>query len=70
MVKNENNDNPIYKIAAEISNNDASVLEEVSECLSNTEKYYSQHEEEYGERNITYDDGKEVVQWLGMADIL
>ncbi|MDE7417142.1 MAG: hypothetical protein K2N44_12745 [Lachnospiraceae bacterium] len=70
MVKNENNDNPIYKIAAEISNNDGSVLEEVSECLSNTEKYFSEHEEEYEERNVTYDDGKEVVQWLGMVDIL
>ena len=70
MVKNENNNNPIYKIAAEISNNDTAILEEVGECLSDTEKYFSEHEEEYEERDVTYDDGKEVVQWLGMVDIL
>lgn len=70
MLNNVSNENPIYKIAAEISDHDAAVLEEVSECLSNTEKYFSEHEEEYGERDVTYDDGEALLQWLGMVDIL
>lgn len=70
MSNNVVNENPIYRIAAELSNNNASVLQEVSECLSNTKKYFSEHEEEYGERCVTDGEGEAVLQWLGMVDIL
>lgn len=70
MVKNGNNENPIYKIAAEISDQDGAVLKEVCECLSDTQKYFMENEEDYEERSVTYDEGEEVVQWLGMVDIL
>lgn len=68
------NENPIYKIAAEISNNNMAVLEEANKCLSDTKKYFSENEEQYEERGITRDvmedEGEELIQWIGMVDLL
>ena len=38
---------PIYKIAAEISNADAKLLSEISECLIHTSDYFHKHLENY-----------------------
>ena len=74
MAKNDSGKNLIYKIAAEISNNDAAVLEEINECLSDIKKYFAENVELYKERGITRDDmenGEEnFIQWIGMVDIL
>ena len=64
MEKDVNSENPIYKIAAEISDQDGAVLKEMSECLSDTKKYFMENEEDYEERSVTFDEGEEVIQWL------
>lgn len=70
MLKEINSKNSIYRIAREISVSDKEVLEEVSDCILNTKKYFIANQENFIDRDVEYSDGKEVVQWLGMVNIL
>lgn len=70
---NSVDNHPIYKIASVISENDSDVMDELRQCIMDTSNYYYSHMEQYDERGMAEDDEieeTEVIQWIGMVDIL
>ncbi len=61
---------PIYKIAAEISNADAKLLSEISECLLHTSDYFRKHLENYENRGMEEERDIDKIRWIGMVDSL
>ena len=54
---------PIYKIAAEISNADAKLLSEISECLIHTSNYFHKHLENYENRGMEEERDIDKIRW-------
>ena len=61
---------PIYKIAAEISNADAKLLSDISECLIHTSDYFRKHLENYENRAMEEERDTDEIWWIGMVDSL
>lgn len=60
----------MLEIAEIISSGDEAVLREVTACTSDPAGYFSAHQERYEERNMDATCGPELIQWLGLVDIL
>lgn len=58
---------PIYKIAAAISNGDAAILSDISECLLHTLDYFGKHLENYKNRGMDEKCKTNKIQWIGYA---
>ena len=59
---------PIYKIAAEISNADAKLLSEISECLIHTSDYFRKHLENYENRGMEEERDIDEIRTLCECD--
>lgn len=60
----------LIEIARIISDGDEDVLKEVTCCANTPDAWFSEHQEHYDDRGISFEDGLAVVQWIGMVDIL
>ena len=61
---------PILEIARLISDGDQEVMGEAAECVSDPKRYFEVHIDRYEERGIEDSDDLELIQWLGLVDIL
>lgn len=62
--------NELVEIARIISDGDPEVIDEVSACAEAPAVWFSEHEERYMDRMVRFEDGPDVVKWIGMVDIL
>ena len=60
----------LMKIARLISYGDEAVLQEVSACTADPCAWFAAHQDRYEERGILSDEDLELIQWLGLVDIL
>ncbi len=60
----------LMKIARLISYGDEAVLQEVSACTADPCAWFAAHQDRYEERSILSDEDLELIQWLGLVDIL
>lgn len=62
----------LLEIARIVSDNDKNVMDEVLECVSDIESYFSKHYEDFDDRFIEdfEDEDEEMLIWLGIVDIL
>ena len=60
----------ILEIARIISDGDQEVMGEAAECVSDPKRYFEVHIDRYEERGIEDSDDLELIQWLGLVDIL
>lgn len=58
------------EIAKLISAGDRAVLEEISACTENPRAWFETHQDRYMERSVMSADNSELIQWLGLVDIL
>lgn len=61
---------PLLEIALLISDGDQEVMAEAAECVSDPKRYFEVHIEQYEERGVEDSDDLDLIQWLGLADIL
>lgn len=61
---------PLLEIARLISDGDQEVMAEAAECVSDPKRYFEVHIEQYEERGAEDSDDLELIQWLGLVDIL
>ena len=61
---------PLTEIAQIISGGDEAVLQEVAACAQDPKGWFESHQERYGERSVDSSDDPDLVQWLGLVDIL
>lgn len=57
-------------IARMISSGDATVLREVTACMEHPVSWFSEHQDRYEERGVDSAGDTDLVQWLGLVDIL
>ena len=60
----------VLEIAKLISSGDKAVLKDVSACTEDPIGWFTAHQDRYGERCILSSDDPELIQWLGLVDIL
>ncbi len=60
----------VAEIATLISTGDEAVSADISACTSDPVAWFQAHEDRYMERGVTSADDLELVQWLGLVDIL
>lgn len=60
----------LAEIARLISYGDEAVLQEVSACTADPQAWFAAHQDRYEERGVLSGGDLELVQWLGLADIL
>lgn len=60
----------LLKIMECIAEGNKELVKELEECISDTEKYYENHQEEFEERGMEDDEEEEDIQWIAMVDIL
>ena len=60
----------VLEIAKLISSGDEAVLKDVSACTEDPAGWFTAHQDRYRERCILSPDDLELVQWLGLVDIL
>ena len=60
----------VAEIATLISTGDEAVSADISACTSDPAAWFQAHEDRYMERGVTSADDLELVQWLGLVDIL
>ena len=60
----------VLEIAKLISSGDEAVLKDVSACTEDPAGWFTVHQDRYRERCILSPDDLELVQWLGLVDIL
>ena len=60
----------VVEIAKLISSGDKAVLKDVSACTEDPIGWFTAHQDRYGERCILSSDDPELIQWLGLVDIL
>ena len=60
----------IIEIARLISQDNEAVLRDVTACTKDPAAWYDAHQGQYFERSITSADDLELVQWIGLVDIL
>ena len=60
----------LVEIAKLISNGDEAVLRDISSCAENPQYWFQSHQEQYKNRGVDSAEDLELIQWLGLADIL
>ncbi|RKI71131.1 hypothetical protein D7V91_02155 [bacterium 1xD42-67] len=60
----------VLEIAKLISSGDEAVLKDVSVCTEDPVGWFTAHQDRYRERCILSSDDPELIQWLGLVDIL
>ncbi len=60
----------VLEIAKLISSGDEAVLKDVSACTEDPAGWFTAHQDRYRERCILSPDDPELIQWLGLVDIL
>ena len=60
----------VLEIAKLISSGDETVLNDVSACTEDPADWFTSHQDRYRERCILSSDDPELIQWLGLVDIL
>lgn len=63
-------DQPLLDIAAIISNHDPWVMEWMDVCVNNTSAYAEENYHRYVLRGLELEDDPNLLQWIGMVDIL
>ena len=60
----------LVEIARLISGGDAAVLQETAACAQDPNGWFEAHQERYEERSVDSPHDLDLVQWLGLVDIL
>ena len=60
----------LLEIARIISSGDEAVLCDITACIANPDNWFMAHQDQYEERCIRSPDNPELIQWLGLVDIL
>ena len=60
----------LVEIAQAISGGDAAVLKDISACTEDPLAWFEAHQDRYEERSVDSDSDVELIQWLGLVDIL
>ena len=60
----------VLEIAKLISSGDEAVMADITACTGDPAAWFQTHENRYMERGVTSADDLELVQWLGLVDIL
>ena len=60
----------VLEIAKLISSGDEAVMADITACTGDPAAWFQTHEDRYRERGVTSADDLELVQWLGLVDIL
>ena len=60
----------VVEIARIISSGDETVLRDITACTENPASWFTAHQDRYEERGVDSADDVDLVQWLGLVDIL
>ena len=60
----------LMEIARIISSGDEAVLRDITACTEDPASWFTAHQDRYRERCILSSDNLELIQWLGLVDIL
>ena len=60
----------LLEIARIISSGDEAVLRDITACTEDPASWFTAHQNRYEERCILSPDNPELIQWLGLVDIL
>ena len=60
----------VAEIARIISSGDETVLRDITACTENPASWFTAHQDRYEERGVDSADDVDLVQWLGLVDIL
>lgn len=60
----------VLEIAKLISSGDEAVLKDITACTEDPADWFISHQDRYRERCILSSDDPELIQWLGLVDIL
>ncbi len=60
----------LVEIAALISGEESAVLQSVTSCAENPQGWFESHREQYSQRCVMSSEDTDLVQWLGLVDIL
>ena len=60
----------LVEIAALISGEESAVLQSVTSCAENPQGWFDSHREQYSQRCVMSSEDTDLVQWLGLVDIL
>ena len=60
----------VLEIAKLISSGDEAVLKDITACTEDPADWFTSHQDRYRERCILSSDDPELIQWLGLVDIL
>jgi hypothetical protein len=76
-AKTSASEHPLVEIAHIISNDDAKVIHDITECVTDSRAYYLKHHDDYDARGIERTsftildwEGESEVYWLGLVDAL
>ena len=60
----------VAELARMISSGDEAVLRDITACTEDPAGWFASHHERYEERSVDSPDDPDLVQWLGLVDIL
>ena len=60
----------VLEIAKLISSGDETVLKDVTACTEDPANWFTAHQDRYGERGVDSASDPDLIQWLGLVDIL
>lgn len=60
----------VVELARVISSGDEAVLRDITACTEDPADWFTSHQDRYRERCILSSDDPELIQWLGLVDIL
>ena len=60
----------VAELARVISSGDEAVLRDITACTEDPAGWFASHHERYEERSVDSPDDPDLVQWLGLVDIL
>ena len=60
----------LLDIATSISYDDSTVVAEMEECISDTDRYFKKHCEHYESRGVKSSENTETIRWFTLVDIL
>ncbi len=60
----------VVELARVISSGDEAVLRDITACTEDPAGWFTSHQDRYRERCILSSDDPELIQWLGLVDIL
>lgn len=60
----------LLEIAMAVSYGNEDVIREISNCISDTKRYFNANREQYEERSIKESDNLDEIKWIGLVNIL